>query len=349
MSKDTALRFGAFAVTNRYPGQSDAQVLNRALAAVDAAEQAGFDDIWITEHHFNDYGVNPSGLTFAANILGRTKRMRVGTAVTILPLHSPVHTAEQVALLDHVSGGRFDLGVGRAEPVLDYEAIGHGVEYWQRGLAESLDLLLQSFGGKVSSDTDLYRFREVRPQPRPLTTPHPPVYVASNSQSSLELAARQGLPMLLFYDKNDVTKAEMVARHSELAAAAGHPRDGYDHAFAVFTQVNDTVAEAQHLVRDVTMPALAAAQADYHHLIETKTHFEPEAFIGRFGSYVLGNHPVGTPDMCIERLVRSIRVSGCRRVLCEVLASGDDEGTLTNIRRLGAEVLPEVRARLAGD
>jgi alkanesulfonate monooxygenase SsuD/methylene tetrahydromethanopterin reductase-like flavin-dependent oxidoreductase (luciferase family) len=167
MSDDQDVRIGAFVFTSRYEGQAAGEVLARGVAAAQVAEAAGFDDVWVTEHHFVPFGVNPSALTFAAYLLGSTSTVRVGTAVTVLPLHSPVHVAEQAALLDHLSGGRFDLGVGRAQPVVDYEVIGRGVEYWRRGLPEALDLTLAALSGPVSSDSDLYRFREVTPEPGP--------------------------------------------------------------------------------------------------------------------------------------------------------------------------------------
>jgi alkanesulfonate monooxygenase SsuD/methylene tetrahydromethanopterin reductase-like flavin-dependent oxidoreductase (luciferase family) len=106
------VRFGVFLLAGRFPGQDDTAALRRALDAVEAAEAAGFDDAWIAEHHFISYGICPSAITFAAHALGRTSRINLGTAVSVLSTTHPVALAEQVALLDQLTDGRLRLGVG---------------------------------------------------------------------------------------------------------------------------------------------------------------------------------------------------------------------------------------------
>jgi alkanesulfonate monooxygenase SsuD/methylene tetrahydromethanopterin reductase-like flavin-dependent oxidoreductase (luciferase family) len=343
MSGLPAPRFGAMIFSTRYEGQTDADVLARAVAAAQAAEVAGFDDVWVTEHHFGDFGVNPSALTLAAFLLGRTNRVRVGTAVTLLPLHSPVHVAEQAALLDHVSGGRFDLGVGRAGPVVDYEVIGRGIEYWHDGLPEAIDLMLSTWDGKAAADSALYRFREVRPRPRPLTQPHVPTLLAANSSSSVDTAAAKGLPMLFMFTKSNHEIAAMVARHAEMTVSHGHSVR-QDHGYTALTQVVDTPAAAEDMVRrlfaDVGKPDRTPLYiVDQPHLAKVDSDEFRDGLVRR----ILADHPIGTPKTCIQRLVQGIRDSGCRRVLCHVEVSADHDGTLTSIERLGRDVLPEVR------
>ena len=352
MGTDDGVRFGAFVFTSRYEGQSAAEVLARGVATAQAAEDAGFDDVWVTEHHFVPFGVNPSAITFAGYLLGRTSTVRVGTAVSILPLHSPVHVAEQAALLNHLSGGRFDLGVGRAQPVVDYEVIGRGVEYWQRGLPEALDLALAALAGPVSADSDLYRFREVTPAPGPVPGRATPVYLAANSPTSVELAARRGLPMLLFYDKDRDTKAAMIAEHADIARAAGHPDTGYAHAAALFAHVTDDPAEARQVMRRAAAEFVGSS-SQYEVLLDVPQRVDPDAsqeqVIEGLTDAAMASHPIGDPQLCIERLVDQIRGSGCRRVLCQVEVSGDHDAVLTNVERMGTEVLPEVRRRLADE
>ncbi|GAA0922735.1 LLM class flavin-dependent oxidoreductase [Pseudonocardia zijingensis] len=349
MSDDQDVRLGAFVFTSRYAGQTAGEVLARGVAVARAAEAAGFDDVWVTEHHFVPFGVNPSALTLAGYLLGRTSTVRVGTAVTVLPLHSPVHVAEQAALLDHVSGGRFDLGVGRAQPVVDYEVIGRGVEYWQRGLPEALDLTLAALSGPVSADSDLYRFREVTPGLGPAGPRPAPVYVAANSPTSVELAASRGLPMLLFFDKDAGTKADLLARHAAIAEAAGHAATGYQHGMALFAHVCDDAEEARSVVRRAA-GEFVRANREYRLLLDVPQRIEPGAteddVAAGLTEAVLATHPVGTAEDCVERLVDQIRRSGCTRVLCQVEISGDHESVLANVKRFGQEVLPEVRRRL---
>ena len=352
MTSDQELRIGAFVFTSRYQGQSAGEVLARGVATAEAAEACGFDDVWVTEHHFVPFGVNPSALTFAGYLLGQTTTVRVGTAVTVLPLHSPVHVAEQAALLDHLSGGRFELGVGRAQPVVDYEVIGRGVQYWQRGLPEALDLTLAALSGPVSADTDLYQFREVLAEPGPAFARPTPVTVAANSSASVQLAAARGLPMLLFFDKSAEAKAEMVAEHARLAAAAGHGgRSGrYPHGMALFAHVVDTDEQAGPVMRRAAAEFVRASH-HYQPLLDAPQRIDPDTpetqMIDRLAEAALAEHPLGTPETCVERMVHQVRTSGCRRLLCQIEASGDHDTVLANVKRLGHEVLPEVRRRLA--
>lgn len=350
MEQENEFEFGTFVFTSRYSGQSPGEVLARGVATARRAEAVGFDDVWVTEHHFVPFGVNPSALTFAGYLLGATSRVRVGTAVTVLPLHSPVHVAEQAALLDHLSGGRFELGVGRSQPVVDYEVIGGGVQYWQHGLPEALDLALAARGGPVSADSELYNFPEVTPQPGPLNSRPVPVSLAASSSDSVELAARRGLPMLLFFDKAAEDKAAMVAEHARIAKESGHGGDGFRHGMALFAHVTEDADEAREVMRRAALE-FVRANREYRLLLDVPRRVDPavpeEQIAERLAEAALASHPVGPAETCVERIVEQVRASGCRRVLCQVELSGEHQGVLENVTRFGEEVLPEVRRRLA--
>lgn len=334
--------FGLMLFTHRFPGMTDGEVLRLAVDAAALAERVGFDAIWTTEHHFISYGANPSALAFAAYLLGRTETVRVGTAVAILPSHAPVHVAEQAALLDQLSGGRFDLGIGRGGPVVDYEVLGYGLDHWRTALPEALDLVLDSFAGPVTADSAHYRFRPVSPGPEPLTRPRPPVYVAATSEGNMELAAARRLPMLFFFHQAASDQAKLIARH---AALCGDDAAEFRHGAAVLAHVTETRAEAERVVHDVIVPFFAAATAEYVLLDESANrHRAPEAMAEMF----LRDHAIGPVELCVERLVRLARDGGARRLLLHTEASGEREAVLDNVRRLGEDVLPEVRRRLAG-
>ena len=136
------MRIGVFLLAARFPGQGDEQVLAATVEAAVAAERAGFDEVWLAEHHFMSYGICPSAVTLAAYVLGATRRVAVGTAVSVLSTAHPVALAEQAALLDQVSAGRFRLGVGRGGPWRELEVFGTGLARYESGFAEGLDVLL---------------------------------------------------------------------------------------------------------------------------------------------------------------------------------------------------------------
>ena len=105
--------FGLFSNMGAFPGLSHQEILDAAISYAEAAEQLGYHDVWVSEHHFIPFGICPSALTMAGFLLGRTRRLRVGTATTLVHLYHPLQLAEQAALLDQLSGRRFDFGIGR--------------------------------------------------------------------------------------------------------------------------------------------------------------------------------------------------------------------------------------------
>src|SRR3954469_1325283 len=162
------MRVGTFVIAAQFPGQGQGEALHRAIASAEAAETAGLDTVWLAEHHFVPYGVCPSAVTLAGLLLGRTRRIGVGTAVSVLPTAHPVALGEQAALLHLASGGRFTLGVGRGGPWVDLEVFGTGLEAYEKAFPESLDLLVRWLREpSVSADGDRFRFREVPVVPSP--------------------------------------------------------------------------------------------------------------------------------------------------------------------------------------
>lgn len=156
------------------------------------AEQVGFDTVTVGHHHFMP-GNLADPLTFLAAVAARTSRIRVGTGIFQLPIHHPVRVAEQVALLDELSGGRVSLGVGSGWWPLEYEV--HGSEFRERGrrMERSLVLLRQLWTERaVSSDGPFWSFPEVTVHPRPVQVPHPPLWVAGVAEAAIDRAARLG-------------------------------------------------------------------------------------------------------------------------------------------------------------
>ncbi|MFJ9611068.1 LLM class flavin-dependent oxidoreductase [Kitasatospora sp. NPDC101176] len=165
---DTApVRVGAFLLSAQFPGQTHGEVLDRTVRAAVEAERAGLDSVWLAEHHFVPYGVCPNAATMAGLLLGRTRRIGVGTAVSVLSTTHPVALGEQAALLHLTSGGRFTLGVGRGGPWIDLDVFGSGVEAFENGFAERLELLLRWLrGSRVGADGPQFSFPEVAVVPR---------------------------------------------------------------------------------------------------------------------------------------------------------------------------------------
>jgi len=334
-----AMRLGCFLLAAQHPGMSHADALETALEAAVAAEQAGLDSAWIAEHHFISYGVCPSAATFAANLLGRTRRLVVGTAVAVLSNQHPIALAEQTALLDHLSGGRFHLGVGRGGPYVDLEVFDTGVERYQHGFAEALDLLLRWLEqDRVRGDGQRFSFREVTVVPRPVTRPRPPVTVACTSGATIELAASRGLPMLLGMHVGDEAKAAAVARYAEVAERHGHDPGRVEHMAAALALVADSRAEAGAALRAALPRWLERGLGDYTYLVAPRSRRDPRDY----AEHLLAIHPVGTAEDCAERLAASAERTGIRHFLLMVEGCGERHRVLDTIARVGAEVRPRL-------
>ncbi|OXM63943.1 MULTISPECIES: LLM class flavin-dependent oxidoreductase [Amycolatopsis] len=331
------MRFGVFVLAGRFPGQDDGEALARSLDVVECAEAAGFDDAWVAEHHFMSYGVCPSAVAFAAHALGRTRRITVGTAVSVLSTAHPVALAEQAAMLDRMSGGRFRLGVGRGGPWVDLEVFGTGLGRYERGFAEGLDVLVQALSGRVAASGEFFAFREVPVVPRPVSLP--PVTVACTSRATVELAAARGLPMLLGMHIGDEEKAAMVACYAKAAAEAGQDPSA-PHVSAVLAHVSDSRASAVRELRAAMPGWLRDGLAGYVPM-DGRPYRPRDA--AEYTDLLCRLHPVGSPRECAGRLAAAAERTGIRHTILLVEGAGDRERVLANVTRLGAEVLPLLR------
>jgi len=369
VSAPPPIRTGVFLLAAQFPGQGHAEALDRAVSAALGAEEAGLDSVWLAEHHFVPYGVCPSAATLAALLLGRTQRIRVGTAVSVLPTQHPVSLGEQAALLHLTSGGRFTLGVGRGGPWVDLDVFGTGLEAYESGFAESLELLLRWLrSSRVSADGPRYRFPEVAVVPRaseqPLPFPAPggfrgpeyagahtpagrradgpPVMVACTSLGTVRLAAQQGVPMLLGMHSGDEDKAAMVAAYRTAAREAGRNPDEIarieaEHMAAGVAQVEDSGTEARRVLLK-SMPGWFNYGLSAHRTVDGRERRMRDP--REYTELLCELHAVGTPQLCADRLAATAERTGVRRFALLVEGSGDREATLRNVERLGSEVLP---------
>ncbi|MBD0744892.1 LLM class flavin-dependent oxidoreductase [Streptomyces sp. CBMA152] len=340
------MRVGTFVLAAQFPGQGQGEALHRAVRSAEVAEESGLDSVWLAEHHFVPYGVCPSAVTLAALLLGRTRRIRVGTAVSVLPSAHPVALGEQAALLHLTSGGRFSLGVGRGGPWVDLEVFGSGLKAYEEGFPESLDLLLRWLTEpRVSSLGERFAFREVPVVPRPDELladgpPGPEVIVACTSPKSVKLAAERGLPMLLGMHCGDEEKAEMVALWRSHALASGVAPDAVaaaPHVSAGVAQIADSQADAAETLLK-SMPGWLKTGLDAHVTVDGR--HRPMRDPIAYTELLCSLHPVGPPQLAADRIAATSEKTGVTRFAFLVEGAGDLAATEENVRRLGAEVVP---------
>ena len=190
------MRLGIFCTLDHYPeaGLQAGEVLRRALDEACHAEAAGLESFWVTEHHFSTYGACPDPAVLLAQVAARTTRLRLGTATAVLPLDHPLRTAERYALLDQLSGGRLEFGVGSG--YLAHEFAGFGVDpsMKRKGFDEALAIIREAWGGgPVQYDGDCFHVDTPALNVRPVQVGGPPVHVGLTRPLGAPFVGRQGV------------------------------------------------------------------------------------------------------------------------------------------------------------
>ena len=192
------MRLSAFSIVDGFgPFQSEDRDRHREVVALaEAAEAGGLDAIWIAEHHFQGGGVCPSPPILLAACAERTRRLRLGSMVVVLPFHEPVALAEEYALLDRLSGGRLNLGVGSGYLASEFEGFGIDPADKRERFDRALATLLRAFAGEEVT-VDRPGSRPVRLSVRPLQHPHPPIWIAVQRREALPFVAARGVSAAL--------------------------------------------------------------------------------------------------------------------------------------------------------
>jgi alkanesulfonate monooxygenase SsuD/methylene tetrahydromethanopterin reductase-like flavin-dependent oxidoreductase (luciferase family) len=218
------------------------------LQVIEAFDRSGFYAYHVAEHHFTPLGMAPSPSVFLSAIGQRTTRLRFGTFVYALPVHHPLRVLEEICMLDHLSGGRLEIGFGRGSVPFEISYYGQNAEERQQIYAERLELILKAFTVDTLSWNGRYdQFENVPMELKPLQKPHPPLWYGAHSPDSAERAARKGLNIVM----NDMpsTVRAIVARYREVwrevQSAAELPKMG----LVRFIVVAASDAEAMTIAR----------------------------------------------------------------------------------------------------
>jgi alkanesulfonate monooxygenase SsuD/methylene tetrahydromethanopterin reductase-like flavin-dependent oxidoreductase (luciferase family) len=245
------MRFGVFSVVDHYPAElprTSAQFYGELLEQVEAAEGLGFDSFWVAEHHFHEYGAIPSPPVWLAAAAQRTRRIRLGAAVVVLPFHNPLLVAEEYAMVDVLSGGRLHLGTGAG--YLSHEFAGFGVDPGDKHerFDEALEIVLKAWTGeRFSYEGRFHRARNVQLNVTPVQKPHPPVWIAILRNEAAAQVGKRGFPIMMI----PYATTEHIA---ELAATVTAFRDAFADGggdsrqatvpFGLHTYVADSFAQA---------------------------------------------------------------------------------------------------------
>ena len=219
------MKFGTYYFLQATPDRSAPEIVGEEVEQMVLSERLGFDSVWLTEHHYADYGISSAPSVLLATVAARTERVKLGMAVWVLPFHHPIRLAEETATLDILSRGRLIVGLGRGNRPQEF--LGHGVnqDESRTRMQEGVDVLRKAWTEEsVTYHGKHWQFDEIPVYPKPLTKPHPPLAFAVSSPQSIEWAGANGFPIL---SSGLTTPLESLQRqreaHTAALHAAGHP------------------------------------------------------------------------------------------------------------------------------
>ncbi|MBI4627861.1 MAG: LLM class flavin-dependent oxidoreductase, partial [Candidatus Rokubacteria bacterium] len=252
------------------------QFFGELLEQAEAAEQLGFDSFWVAEHHFHEYGAIPSPAVWLAAAAQRTRRIRLGSAVVVLPFRNPLQVAEDYAMVDVLSGGRLNLGVGSGYLRHEFEGFGVRVEDKRERFDEALDVVLRAWTGeRFSYDGRFHTVRDVRLNVVPVQRPRPPVWIAVLRNEAAPHVGKRGFPMMMIpyatTERIDELAETVAGFRGAFADAGGDPRAA-SVPFGLHAYCSDSLeratAEAKPAMDRYVRTRLYARQRPYELLVE---------------------------------------------------------------------------------
>jgi len=344
------VKFGYY-ILNTYVPESDgdsASVYGHWLEQIDAAEALGFDSLWVTEHHFRPFGgMMPSPTVILAAAAQRTKMLRLGAAVSIIPMHNPLRIAEEFAMVDQLSGGRLNFGAGRGMHPTEYTVFGYDWNTAQKRLPEALDIVQRAWSGaEFEWRGEHYQFPRLRVYPQPLQKPHPPIYVTANRDpESFHMIGRRGHHLMtLPWIATNEEQRPRVEMYWNALRDGGHTAEDKD----VFTMYPIYVGESDaHAEREVTEPwhrwrafAMDAQSLTPEHprYAQVFAHLDYQAMV-RDSRGIFGG-----PESCARILKRIIEVVGTTHIGLTFHFGGlSQDRVLKSMERCAKLVLPALR------
>ena len=316
------MKFGLHYLMSVSESQSPSQRYRDTVEQAVRAEGLGFESVWPVEQHFNQIqSALPCPTLLLAAIASRTTTLRLGTAIVQLPLAHPLRTAEEIATLDVLSGGRVEFGVGRGSQPKHFAGFGVPLSESRDRMVEALDYLHVAFThDQFSFDGRFYQANDICLVPKPVQKPHPPIRIAANSPDSFELAGRLGYPILVATHINPLPKLrELLRIYHGARAAAGHPAALPDD-LTILTPfyVGDSAAR----VRDDAQPAVEQFVRVASSLLASAAEgARMTALLERLRATTFDtvNTDMGifdTPDRCVERITQMEREFAPGRMIC---------------------------------
>jgi alkanesulfonate monooxygenase SsuD/methylene tetrahydromethanopterin reductase-like flavin-dependent oxidoreductase (luciferase family) len=342
----TQATFGLFDWVDRSAGPMH-QLYEQRLQLLEAADAAGFYGYHLAEHHATPLGMAPSPALFLAAAAQRTRNIRLGPLVYLLPLYDPLRLIEEVCMLDQLSGGRLDLGIGRGVSPYELNYFGVDPAASRAVFNETLTVLINGLtNDRLTFQGEHYQYRDVPMELRPMQQPYPPLWYPTHNPESVQVAARQGNnfvglgPAGAVRELVDAYWATWERHRNDPGRLNGHvaaPKVG----ILRMVVVADTDGEALAIAR--------AAHGDWYHSITKLWHAHDDHSVdGLFAWDAAMQHEIilyGSPARVREQIGRLVEASGCNYVI-SAFAWGTlpHQQALRSLHLFAREVMPAVSA-----
>jgi natural product biosynthesis luciferase-like monooxygenase protein len=350
------MKFGQLHLFESPAGKTEYQVVKEQIELMRSAEDLGFDSVWPAEHHFSEYGYCASPAVSLAAIASVTKRIRLGTGVVVLPFHNPIRVAEEFAMLDLMSDGRIDFGVGRGYQPTEYR--GFQIDQTKsRGIFnESLEVIKQAWTQERVNFKGVHFNIEDQPvRPKPLQKPHPPIWVAALSEASFSMIGKWGYNLLCapVFGFQGTSGVNLLNNYRDALREAGHDPKTREIAALCMVYCGETTEQARKEFADpvlwyyrtiakyVAPPASDEPVLTYEIYAKTR---DLAATISWEQLLEAGAVICGDRDHCIEQITKLYQQFDFNQLLCWTRLGGFDTGkVLRSMERMQKYVMPHFR------
>lgn len=349
------MEFGMFHEFQRRPGQSEAQAFAESFEQVDQAEAAGLDVMWLAElHNAPERSVLAAPLAVASAVATRTKRMKIGIAVQVLPLCHPLRIAEEAATVDHISQGRLIFGIGRSGFPRTYQAYGISYAESRERFAEVTEILKRAWTqDRFSFHGKFYNFEDICLVPKPYQAPYPELRMAVNSPDTFQQTGEAGIPIFVATRLGDLNELIPNLRiYREAWTAAGHQGEG-----KVYLRVPIYVAETEQQALEDPHESImyfykylgerieASASQEGARAIENRAERGQRLQTIEYDDVLKSKIVVGTPSMVVDRLATLQETLGLAGILAEMNCGQRiaQDRVSNSLRLMCEQVMPHLR------
>jgi alkanesulfonate monooxygenase SsuD/methylene tetrahydromethanopterin reductase-like flavin-dependent oxidoreductase (luciferase family) len=322
------MEFGMFHEFQRRPGQSEADAFAESFELVDAAEHTGLDVMWLAElHTAPERSVLAAPLSIASAIATRTKRMKVGIAVQVLPLCHPLRIAEEAATVDHISHGRLIFGIGRSGFPRTYQAYGISYAESRERFAEVTEIIKRAWTQEAFSfHGKFYNFDDIHLVPKPYQKPYPELRIAVNSADTFIESGTAGMPIFVATRLGDLNELVPNLRaYRQAWAAAGHAGSGRVYlrvpVYVAATEkqaLEEPEESVMHFYKYLGARIEASAAMEGARAIENRAERGQRLQTIDYDEVIKSKIVVGTPAMVTDRLGQLQEELGLSGILAEL-------------------------------